>query len=83
MKSLIYFSFLKFTNNLHILFADRVIFEVIEFSGIITEIQQIDLTFVLLVELLYVILDIEIRAECYQYYCAYVTILSVNSFFDC
>lgn len=63
MKSLIDFSFLKFSDHFHIFFADGVIFEIIEFSCIIAEIQQIDFSLMLFIELFNIILDIEIVAE--------------------
>jgi hypothetical protein len=62
MQSLIDFSFLKFTNYLHILFTDRVLFEVAEFGSVIRKIQEIYFTIVIGVEFFDVGLHVEIVA---------------------
>ena len=83
MQFLINFSLLEFANDLHVFFADRIIFKVIELCRIVTEVQQIDPSFVLLVELLDIALNIEIRSMSFDDYYAYLTILSVSYFLDC
>lgn len=62
MQSLINFSFLEFPNDFHIFFADGLIFEIIEFGGILTKIKQIDFSFMLLIKLFDIIFDIEVIA---------------------
>lgn len=83
MQSLVNFPLLELSNDLHVFLADGAIFEVVEFCGVVAKVQQIDSSFVLLVELFYVILDIEIDSELNGNYRDYLTILSVSYFFDC
>lgn len=63
MHFLINFSLLKLPNNFHIFFANRILFEIIEFGGIIREIKKIDSALMLLIKFLNVLLDIEIVTD--------------------
>ena len=58
MKSLIYFSLLEFTDDFHIFFADGIVLEVIELSGVLAEVKHVDSTLVILIEIFNVFLDI-------------------------
>jgi len=58
---LIDFSLLELSDDLHIFFADRVIFEIIEFGSILREIQKINPTFMFFIEFAYVFFKIEIE----------------------
>ena len=82
VKLLIYFTLLKFSNNLHILLTDRVIFEIIELCCIVGKIKKIDAAFMIIIEFFDVLLNIKIMAVLWLLYFPYLTILSVNYFFD-
>lgn len=60
VQSLIDFPLLKLSDNFHILFADRIVLEVIELGGIIRKIKQIDLPLMILVEPIDILLNIEV-----------------------
>lgn len=63
MKLLIYFTLLELSDNLHILLTDRVIFEIIEFRGIVGEIKKIDSPFMLIIEFSDVLFNIKIMVS--------------------
>jgi len=82
MKLLIYFTLLELPDNIHIFLTDGVIFEVIEFCGIVGEIKKINASFMFIIEFSDVLFNIKIMAALSMFYFPYLTILSVNYFLD-
>jgi len=82
MQSLVNFPLLELLYDFHILFADGIVLEIIEFGRIVAEIQQIDFSLVFSIELLYELPDIEIIACLLDMYLFWLAILSPISFWE-
>ena len=58
MNPLVDLPLLELTDDFHILFADRVMLEIVELSGVLAEIEHVDSTLVILIKVLDVFLDV-------------------------
>ena len=82
VQALVDLALLELAYDLHVLFADGVVLEVVELGGVVGEVEQVDTALVLLVELAYVLLQVEVHAEWLECYLPSRTMRSVSSFFD-
>lgn len=58
MQSLINFTLLELTNDIHIFFTDSAILEIVEFSRVVGEVEEVDTSLMLFVEAIDVCLHI-------------------------
>lgn len=62
VQTLVDFTFLELADDLHVLLGDGVVLEVVELGGVLREVQQVDASLMLNVELLDEVLHVEVAA---------------------
>lgn len=73
---------LEFPDDLHVLLADGIFLEIVEFGSIVREVEEVDSSLVLLIEFLYVLFHVLVEPAYHRAYLASRTIFSVSSFFE-